>query len=358
MEFAGILFGAAAAFGSSGRFSNQFELDDVILLEAELKYIAGFHALVILVAIFGASVTFPLMFTPLNDPPNPANAAAIRNLLAVSWTLFVLAVVGACISAGDSYTRGYMKTINKARDDARDATEQALITVDQGGNIEGRLRFLQTSRPSSTSSMHRTLRILRSAEKKQRERTDGLEKSRKEMSHDLDQYRVAEAMEWLQAARLAAELKLAAGDSRLAEALGNAERMHTKAAEDARRKAAEAMAQAGDIKVDICRALKTADILGKAAADFEQRSLRAVEIRSVVELIFPFLEATLHKETTTVPVILSISGALICMCVVVFMYIPTVGIVALVLVGFLLLALCGTAIRPTWEFYILPRLNI
>jgi len=34
-----------------------------IVLDAELKYIAAFHALVILVAIFGASVIFPLILT-------------------------------------------------------------------------------------------------------------------------------------------------------------------------------------------------------------------------------------------------------------------------------------------------------
>lgn len=38
-----------------------------LLLEAELKYIGGFHALVILIAIFGASVTFPLILTPFQQ---------------------------------------------------------------------------------------------------------------------------------------------------------------------------------------------------------------------------------------------------------------------------------------------------
>jgi hypothetical protein len=353
----------AAALGSFGRISDQFELDDVILLEAELKYIAGFHALVILVAIFGASVTFPLILTPLNDPPNPANAPTIRVLLAVSWALFVLGVIGACLSAGDSYTRGYVRTIKKARDDARDATEQAFITVDEGGNIENRLRLLQISRASSTSSMQRAVRILRSAEKKQRERTDELEKSRNEMLHALDQYMALEVTEWLQAARLAAELrKLASGNSRLAEALGKAEQMHTKAAEDAQRKTAEAVALARDIEVDIDRARKTADILGAAAADFERR-LMGVKIpfivRQIAVLFVLFAPRTTDRETgnlTIVFVIIPISGALICMCAVVFMYIRTVGIVALAFVGFLLLSFLGMAIRPSWEFYSLPGL--
>jgi hypothetical protein len=72
-----------------------------------VKYVAGFHALVILVALFGASVTFPLIIVPLTDPLNPDDAPTIRVLLGVSWTLFVTAVLVACASAGESFTHGY-----------------------------------------------------------------------------------------------------------------------------------------------------------------------------------------------------------------------------------------------------------
>src|SRR5271170_1507939 len=56
-------------------------VDELLLFEAEVKYIAGFHALVILIAIFGASVTFPLMVTPIAEPPNPDNVQIVRILL-------------------------------------------------------------------------------------------------------------------------------------------------------------------------------------------------------------------------------------------------------------------------------------
>ena len=102
---------------------------DELLLEAELKYIGGFHALVILIAIFGASVTFPLILTPISNPANPSNLATVRTLLAVSWSLFVVGALFACAAAGNFYSRGYLKAVTEAREAVENArrTAQRLV---------------------------------------------------------------------------------------------------------------------------------------------------------------------------------------------------------------------------------------
>src|SRR5438046_1037386 len=86
-----------------------------VLLDAELKYTVEYYALVILVAIFGASVSFPLIITPVIEPANASNLSTVRTLLAVSWTLFVTGALLACYSAGTFYSKGYMKAIEDAK---------------------------------------------------------------------------------------------------------------------------------------------------------------------------------------------------------------------------------------------------
>jgi hypothetical protein len=95
-------------------------------LEADLKYVVGFHALVILIAIFGASVTFPLIVTPLADPTEPTNAQVVRNLLGISWMLFVVAALLTCLLAGNAYSNRYMKTIQDARKITENARQKAM----------------------------------------------------------------------------------------------------------------------------------------------------------------------------------------------------------------------------------------
>jgi len=95
--------------------------DDVpgtVRLEADVKYIVGFHTIAIVIAAFGATITFPLIITTLDAPTDTSDVGVIRVLLATSWTLFIVAALVTCISAGNVYENQYVKAIRKANQDA------------------------------------------------------------------------------------------------------------------------------------------------------------------------------------------------------------------------------------------------
>ena len=80
------------------------------MLKAEHEYMIGFHTFVILIAIFGASITFPLFLTPLIQPTNPSNLQTVRTLIAVSWALFVVALLLACLACSGCYAHRYLES--------------------------------------------------------------------------------------------------------------------------------------------------------------------------------------------------------------------------------------------------------
>jgi len=101
--------------------------------EAHSKYVEGFLQIQIGIATLGASITFALILTPLNPPPAPYDSETVQTLLAVSWLLFVVGLLLACIAASVLYClRHLMEILSHTSADTREKLEKFWFWVLQG----------------------------------------------------------------------------------------------------------------------------------------------------------------------------------------------------------------------------------
>jgi hypothetical protein len=335
-----------------------------LMVEAELKYIGGFLGLVILIAIFGASVTFPLILVPINEPADPSNLSTVNTLLAVSWSLFVVGALLACSAAGNFYSRGYMKAVINARNAAKKAQHPPAQNVSteeipdsshptqqsvppEGENISHELSrqveeiVTAVNRGRSWFSP-RAIEKLRVAELTHIAIKYESQKAVEKNQHLAAEHKTRQLAECLAAARLAAERQKAAENARLVDALLAAENAHLEAEERARLDAQEAIRLAEENKTRMDSAHQTATILANARSVAEKRTaLTQSKSRLFTWILYGLNDfpgdGTGYESILTV--LLPIGSALICLCVVVEMYVRTIGIVAIVFVGLLVWSL-------------------
>ena len=336
------------AFAARTTEQRTVTLDEVLLLEAELKYIAGFHVMVIVVAVFGASVTFPLILTSIAEPSNPDNLQTVQILLSVSWTLFVIAALLACLSAGESYGRGYVKAVREAVNNANDARAKAeeLENAQSEAELRNILQRFEAEIRSAQPKRETIVSLLEALKTTQRSIED-VEISAKEYRRMEKLHHGQAVMERLEAARLALEIETHIGNARLSEARQQAMEIHEKAAEDAENKAMEAADRAVETEQKI--------------PGFSE------EVRNTIKNLIPNAEAyvdalgrldivqpsqnSMDGFNSVLVVVALIGGALICLGVVIFMYARVVGVIAITFIALSVLALSGVSLRPSVELW-------
>jgi ABC-type multidrug transport system fused ATPase/permease subunit len=348
-----------------------------IILEAQLQYIAGYYALVILVAIFGASVTFPLILTPIIEPADPSNLSTVRTLLAVSWVLFVMGALMACFEAGQFYTKGYMKAVTEARkaaENARQAAEKLGAEenddVDQYRNGEEHIHrvmaladeIVTTARQGVSKYGPHLIATLRAAELAQLATEKETRKAREENLRLAEEHNTRRCTERLAAARLEAERQQVSGNERLVEALRGAEEIHLVAEETARLAAENETRVAAENQARFEVACQTAVILVEARKLAEARATEHTgRWFSTIHdfLMTSFRESDRSDESyqSIMFVLAPIGAALICLAVIIEMYTRAVGIVALCCVGFLVYALVGSSFLTYLAVRLWPALK-
>jgi len=318
----------------------------VVLLEAKLKYTAAFHVMVIVVAVFGASVTFPLIVTSIAEPSNPGNVQTVQILLTVSWTLFVTAALWACLSAGEAYARGYIKAVRQAINEAKEAREKAMELVN--AQSEPVLRNVLTQFQAEIESVRpslETITALVEAFKATKHRHKTLESSAKEYRRLEKLHHGRAVMERLDAARLAADIEMRVGNARLLQAQQQAIEVHEDAAKSADNEAKEVAQLA--VETEQRLAVFSHDVV----ITMNTISVRAMELLHSVRWDPATLEVgvqALSFNSVAVVVVL-IGSALICLGVVIFMYTRVVGVIAIMCIALTALALVGVSILPSLE---------
>lgn len=272
----------------------------------------------------------------------------------------------ACAAAGNFYSRGYLKAVTEARE----AVEKARRTAQRLGAAETRdvpvpttgvgptvppqlaqlEEIMSAARRGASRSNPALIETLRAAESEQLGIQHEMQRSIEENLRLAAEHNVRRVSERLAAARLATERNRATaeGNTRLVEALLEAEEAHAIAEERAARSAEEATNIVSGKRARLDAALQTAPLLAAAREEVERRASKdAARLRVFLRaLITPTLPGD-RASYQTLLVLLPIGSALICLCVVIELYIRTVGIIAITFVGLLALAIFETSYL-TW----------